>query len=199
MNISLRIWVKNVNKQLQELSVWKTLENSCCYARGTNLFVFSISYENQSTSCFIRIYGSNMFVMKFFQYSWQALLGSTNRLWFYKIFLSCFLFFRYNSLTLREACKVFVAEHGTELRQVLCANNSQEHTLYTAYHAIWMRFAEQFIRNIFSGIGWRLTNLYLIFYFHVFWLVGFSFSPRDWTITGTWTFNSRRNARGRDR
>ena len=29
-----------------------------------------------------------------------------------------FALYRYNSLTLREACKVFVAEHGPELRQV---------------------------------------------------------------------------------
>lgn len=37
----------------------------------------------------------------------------------YQYYLSpSFFFFRYNSLVLREACKVFVAEHGTELRQV---------------------------------------------------------------------------------
>ena len=38
----------------------------------------------------------------------------------YFIFFSVayFALYRYNSLTLREACKVFVAEHGPELRQV---------------------------------------------------------------------------------
>ena len=52
------------------------------------------------------------------------------------LFIYFHIFYRYNSLTLREACKIFVAEHGTELRQVQCVKKPYIESSYGFLSAI---------------------------------------------------------------
>ena len=76
-----------------------------------------------------------------------------------------FALYRYNSLTLREACKVFVAEHGPELRQVDTHIKLVSHMLHSGVHVVLILII-YLQQAAFCPVILRIRSLSSYFRFH---------------------------------